>query len=153
EALSNQDLPFEKLIGELSPQRNLNRHPLFQVMFVYQNVPALYEVAGMQIEVQKLDYGTSKFDLNLWAEDIDDDILLTLHYASALFDRKTIRRMLVSYRRMLECALDAPESPIHRLDCFAREDIAFAAGAPEPAAGAASFVRRFEEQARRHPLS
>jgi amino acid adenylation domain-containing protein len=151
EALARQDLPFEKLIEELNPQRNLALHPLFQVMFIHQNVPALYQVSEMSVEVQKPDYETAKFDLNLWAEDVNDELLLTLYYARDLFAGATIRRLLGHYQRLLECALERPELPVKDLDCFPREDLFDGEGEPALPADIECFPRRFEAQADAHP--
>jgi amino acid adenylation domain-containing protein len=148
EALAHQELPFEKLIGELNPERQLNAHPIFQVLFVHQNVPSLYEVADMRLEVLKIDYEISKLDLNLWAEEIDDELRLALHYARELFEPATARRILTHFQGLLESALRDPQQPIGRLDYFS----------PNPAAAAVAsndepvpLPRRFEEAARRFP--
>ncbi len=154
EALARQELPFEKLIGELNPERRLNSHPIFQVMFVHQNVPALYEVAGMRLEVVKIDYGTSKFHLNLWTEEIDDELRLTLHYARDLFEPRTARRLLAHYQGLLEGAVADPDGPLGRIAYFApdppaRPAVAAAADAAGGAEAVEPFHRRFEAMARR----
>lgn len=118
DALRNQDLPFEKLIGELNPQRSLNVHPVFQVMFVYQNVPALYELPDIQMEVIKTDYKTSKFDLNLWAEEINDELVLTLFYATDLFKASTISRILEHYQSLINAMMLYPVGFIDDLSYF-----------------------------------
>lgn len=143
EALRHQELPFEKLIGELRPQRNLQSHPLFQVMYVHQNVPSLYEVPGMTLELLKVDYGTTKFDLNLWSEEVNGKLILTLYYASALFDAGTIARMLAHYRTVLESMVAAPDAAIGRLRYFQPEAQPAPCAAIAPAPGD-SVHRRFE---------
>ncbi|HEX7981982.1 MAG TPA: condensation domain-containing protein, partial [Duganella sp.] len=144
-ALRHQELPFEKLIGELRPQRNLQAHPLFQVMYVHQNVPSLYEVPGMTLELLKIDYQTTKFDLNLWSEEVNGQLVLTLYYASALFDAATIARMLGHYRTTLENMVATPETAIGRLRYF-DDDVRHAPECPPPAPGD-SVHRRFEARA------
>lgn len=154
EALARQELPFEKLIGELNPERRLNSHPIFQVMYVHQNVPALYEVAGMRLEVLKIDYGTSKFHLNLWTEEIDDELRLTLHYARDLFEPQTAQRLLAHYQGLLEGAVADPDGPLGHIAYFdsglpARAVVTAAAdaGATDPAEAVDAvepFHRRFE---------
>jgi amino acid adenylation domain-containing protein len=162
EALVRQELPFEKLIGELNPRRSLNAHPLFQVMLVHQNVPALYVVPGMQLELLKLDYGTAKFDLNLWVEEMNEEFLLTLHYSRDLFDAATARRLLAHFRALLEAAARDPECPVNRLPYLTREerDAAlrradaskdFSADANAESAAADCFQRRFEARAAERP--
>jgi hypothetical protein len=118
EALRNQTLPFEKLIGELNPRRTLNVHPIFQVMFVHQNIPALYEVPGIRLELLKIDYETSKFDLTLWAEEVHDDLLLTIFFSRDLFDDATVCRMLAYYQALLDSAVFSPDRAVERLASF-----------------------------------
>jgi len=153
EALRRQELPFERLIEALKPRRTMDRHPLFQVMHVHQNVPSLYQAPDMEIEVLKIDYGTSKFDLNLWTEEIGDELALTLHYDNALFEPQTARRWLRHYQGLLETVLECPETAL--------EDILVAEGdrpsgvevhaANALAASDGVFHELFEAQAARSP--
>jgi len=154
DAMKHQELPFEKLIGELNPQRSLNVHPIFQVMFVHQNVPALYDVPGMRLKLVKVDYRTSKFDLNLWAEEINDDLIFTLYYARDLFDAATVRSVLGHYQTLLESAIDTPDQPLGTLAYFPRETPAAWPADHLPAEarpGVEPFHRRFEAQVERSP--
>lgn len=158
EALLHQELPFEKLIEELNPQRNLNAHPLFQVMFVHQNVPSLYVVPGMELELFKVDYQTSKFDLTLWVEEINNEFLLTLYYSTDLFESATAKRMLAHYQTMLESAAADAGCAVKNLSYFSSQELEFAraedgrdSAAEESPAANRSFHRRFEEQVSKHP--
>jgi amino acid adenylation domain-containing protein len=156
DAMRHQDLPFEKLIGELNPQRSLNVHPLFQVMFVHQNVPAMYEVPGMHLQLIKVDYQTSKFDLNLWAEEINDDLIFTLYYARDLFDATTVRRVLEHYETLLSAAIDNPEQPVGDLPYFRRETprtMPANGQATEARPAIEPFHRQFEAQVERSPAA
>ncbi|MET3130772.1 amino acid adenylation domain-containing protein [Oxalobacteraceae bacterium GrIS 1.11] len=148
EAMRHQDVPFEKLIKEINPPRNLHLHPIFQVMFVYQNVPAMYEVPGMQLELLKIDYQASKFDLSLWAEEINEDLVLTLYYSSDLFEAETAQRILLHYQALLDSMLSEPTCAVDKLPYFVFQPPL--PGAMRPAA-AEGFHRRFESQARLHP--
>ena len=101
-AFSNQDVPFEKLVEELNPERNINRSPLFQVMFALQNTPAPdLAVEGLTVSPVKLNTATSKFDLSLEVEDESDRLCLSFEYATDLFAPATVERMLGHFRNLL----------------------------------------------------
>jgi amino acid adenylation domain-containing protein len=155
DALQHQEVPFEKLVEELNPTRSLNTHPLFQVMFVQQNVPALYVVPGMKLELLKVDYQTSKFDLNLWVEELNDELLLTLHYSRDLFDASTIKRILAHYQMILKSVVREPERLIKYLDYFSEQERAFVlrshVGGKDAPPADTSFDRRFESQVEATP--
>lgn len=156
EAMLHQKLPFEKLIEELNPRRNLNAHPLFQVMFVHQNVPSLYVVSGMQLELFKVDYQTSKFDLTLWVEEINNEFLLTLYYSRDLFESSTIKKMLSHYQLLLQRVAANPNCAVKNISYFSPEELEFvltrqnAAVAADVSSAPAVFHRRFEAQAKEH---
>ncbi|MDQ1266727.1 MAG: hypothetical protein QG635_1879, partial [Bacteroidota bacterium] len=122
EALTHQELPFERLIEELNPKRDLSRHPLFQVIFVHQNFPGLYKVSGMTLKPFKVDYGSSKYDLDLWAEEVEGELLLTLTYNSDIFSISTAERFLKRYRVLLESILENPYSNIAQLNIISEDE-------------------------------
>ncbi len=151
DAVRDQSYPFERLVGELNPRRSLNSHPVFQVMLVHQNVPSLYELPGMRLEVLKIDYGVAKFDLNLWTEEIGDDLALTLHYSKDVFGAPTIRRMLDHYRAMLASILADPTGPVGGLEYFPHESpdpSSVTAASPTPLL---TVHQQFESQVDRTP--
>ena len=66
EAYAHQDVPFEKLVEELVPQRLMNTTPLFQVMFTFQNIPKqVFQISGLEMEELEFETGIAKFDLSL----------------------------------------------------------------------------------------
>ncbi len=103
EAYIHQDLPFEKLVEELQPNRDLSYNPLFQVMFVLQNVPkpnlSLWDVS---VSYEEGYNGTSKFDLTLFMEDSEQGLVATCEYNTDLFNPDTITRMLGHFQTLLE---------------------------------------------------
>jgi amino acid adenylation domain-containing protein len=155
DALQHQEVPFEKLVEELNPTRSLNAHPLFQVMFVQQNVPALYVVPGMKLELLKVDYQTAKFDLNLWVEELNDELLLTLHYSRDLFDAATVKRILAHYQTILQSIVREPDCAIKYLNYFSDQERDFVlnsrVAAKDIPAADTSFDRRFESQVEATP--
>ena len=112
-AYAHQDVPFEKLVEELKPERDLSRNPLFQVMFILQNVPPVTNsMAGVEISGFPLPGESSKFDLTLIAADGVDGLRLTLEYNTELFDGATIEEMVRHFRVLLEAAAGNPDTHI-----------------------------------------
>jgi len=102
-AYANQNLPFEKLVEELQPQRDFSHTPLFQVMFVLQNAPTTpLELPGLTLKPLEIHSKTAKFDLTLYVEEADTGLIANLEYNTDLFDASTINRMLGHYQRLLE---------------------------------------------------
>ncbi len=103
EAYTHQDIPFEKLVEELQPPREMSRHPLFQVMFVLQNTsqPTL-AFSGLTLRPLEMANHTSKFDLMLTMEETGQGLKALLEYNTDLFDATTITRMLGHLETLLE---------------------------------------------------
>ena len=114
EADAHQHLPFEKLVEELGPARNLSYTPLFQVMFAFQSVPpAGAEVAGLRLEpLPMVDTHTAKFDLTLTLLEEGERLTGALEYNTDLFDAATVARMVGHLERLLAAMASAPEQPV-----------------------------------------
>ncbi|MGI8503164.1 MAG: amino acid adenylation domain-containing protein [Hassallia sp.] len=97
DAYTHQDLPFEKLIEALHPNRDLSYNPLFQVMFVLQN-PTSDDIW----KTEELDTETAKFDLLLSMIDSKEGLIGTLEYSTDLFNADTIARMVGHFQTLLE---------------------------------------------------
>ena len=110
DAYANQDLPFEKLVEELQPERKLSHTPLFQVVFTLQNAPMpparLPDLVISPVEVES---GTSMFDLILGMIDSEDELTGLLVYNSDLFDSATIKQMVEHFKSLLENIVGFPE--------------------------------------------
>jgi len=103
DAYANRDLPFEKLVSELHPERDMSHNPLFQVMFVLQNTG--YDgagFAGLERSPMRSFTGTAKFDLWLSIREGSRGLHATLEYSSDLFEEATAARLLGHYRTLLE---------------------------------------------------
>jgi amino acid adenylation domain-containing protein len=126
-AYSHQDLPFEKLVEELQPERSLNRHPLFQVVFAFQNAPMEgLELPGLTLSPLTIDFKTTRFDLEfnlwqasdsfrrLWGEkwEHSEGIRGVVVYNTDLFDETTITRMLGHFKTLLEGIVANPQTRI-----------------------------------------
>ena len=117
EAYSHQDLPFEKIVEELQPERSLSQNPLFKVMFAVQQS----EVAKPSFSLPNLEVGwyqeagaemTVRFDLELHLWPVGDEILGLCAYNRDLFEAETIQRMLSHYQNLLSAVVENPNQPI-----------------------------------------
>ncbi|HYG64397.1 MAG TPA: amino acid adenylation domain-containing protein, partial [Thermoanaerobaculia bacterium] len=111
-AFSHQDVPFEKVLEELRPERDTSRPSLFQVLFNLVNVPrAAMDLPGLALENLGPGEPFAKFDLTLYISE-EDGLALHLVYNSDLFDPPRMEEMLRQYRLLLEQATEHPESPV-----------------------------------------
>ena len=93
-AYAHQDLPFERLVEELRPERHLARNPLFQVMLALQNAPlGRVELPGLTLAPLEFDAATAQFDLHLDVTEVAGEWTAELVYATDLFDAATVRRL------------------------------------------------------------
>ncbi|HYX25073.1 MAG TPA: amino acid adenylation domain-containing protein, partial [Thermoanaerobaculia bacterium] len=158
-AYAHQDLPFERLVEELQPERALNRNPLIQVMIGYQNFPVTaLEVQGLVLSPPgdgQVAAGTAKFDLALFLFEDGDRLHGVLEYSSELFAAATIRRLLGHYENLLAAAVAAPETSLSLLPLLAAAETQQLVrewndgGSAYPAT--ASLQELFEAQARSTP--
>jgi amino acid adenylation domain-containing protein len=116
EAFGHQELPFEKLVEELKPERTLSYSPLFQVMLVLQNTSRLdRKRTHFQAAKRIVDNGTAKFDLTLFLIDSSEGMMTSLEYNASLFEAGTIRRMLRHLQTLLQDIVTHPEKHISEL--------------------------------------
>jgi amino acid adenylation domain-containing protein/non-ribosomal peptide synthase protein (TIGR01720 family) len=155
-AYAHQDIPFEKLVDELSPVREFSRTPLFQAMLVLQPDPvSRLALPGLSLRRLPLHTQTSKFDLSLVLSELDGGLIGSLDFATDLFEPATAARMVEHLLTLLEAAIDAPETRVGDLPLFgdaervrllkdlATEEAAF------PSRD--SVLELFEEHVTRHP--
>ncbi|HKH43314.1 MAG TPA: amino acid adenylation domain-containing protein, partial [Thermoanaerobaculia bacterium] len=106
----HQDVPFERLVEELAPERSLAHAPLFQVVLVLQNAPlASLEIESLRLRPLSLEGATSKFDLTVALEERDGGLVGRVEHATDLWDATTIDRLLASFERLLAAAVAAPD--------------------------------------------
>jgi amino acid adenylation domain-containing protein len=115
-AWEHQELPFEQIVEELHPARDLSHSPIFQAMCVLQNAPAgRQELPGLELAPLKVSKRRAKFDLTLVLEEDGDAIDAEFEYSSALFDRETVERMRDHFLRLLDGLIAHPELPVSRV--------------------------------------
>jgi amino acid adenylation domain-containing protein/non-ribosomal peptide synthase protein (TIGR01720 family) len=116
QAYAHQDLPFEKLVEELQPERSLSHQPLFQVMFVLQNAPReALQLAGQRISLLKRESGTAKFDLIMSLVEGDDEISGVIEYRRELFEEETMVRLATHYEQLLQEMVADPGRRVSQL--------------------------------------
>ena len=93
-AYAHQDLPFGRLVEVLGVPRDPSRAPVFQVALSYADLPEEAAFAGLTARVEQIELPVAKFDLNFFARERADGLVVELSYATALFDRASARRML-----------------------------------------------------------
>lgn len=121
-AYAHQDLPFEKLVEELRPERNLAYSPLFQVMFGLQTAPMDFSGArGFVSRPLRVQRGAAMFDLTLLMVDTEQGLRGTCEYGVDLFEGETIGRMMGHFERLLEEVVQDPDQRIGRIG-FMREE-------------------------------
>ena len=109
-AYAHQDIPFEKLVEYLQPQRDLSRQPLFQVMFALQNLPEQnLELPGLRLRSTEPIQDTAKFDLSFELFLTPEKLYGAIEYSTDLFDRSTMEHLLSSYQALLEGIVAEPE--------------------------------------------
>ena len=117
EAYAHQDLPFEKLVDAMQPERSLSHTPLFQVALVFQNAPReQFDLSGLKFDRIAAESGTSKFDLMMFATERADSLNLAVEYNTDLFDHVRIERMLEHLQTLMESIVREPEKLIEDLE-------------------------------------
>ncbi|MDO0928857.1 amino acid adenylation domain-containing protein [Streptomyces sp. TG1A-8] len=123
-AYDHQDLPFERLVDELTPERNLSRNPLFQTLFVFQNTPDgdAWGLPGLAVEQVGVRGQDAKFDLQLTAAEADGELLAALEYRTDLFERATVERMAGHFATLAASAAATPRARLSELNMLTERE-------------------------------
>jgi amino acid adenylation domain-containing protein len=123
-AYDHQHMPFEKLVAELQPDRNLSHTPLFQATFVLQNMPReALEITGLTVSSFPLSTGTAKYDLMLSLTEQPAGLCGVLEYNTDLFERSTIVRILGNFQTLLNSIVASPDCRISQLSLLSDGEI------------------------------
>jgi amino acid adenylation domain-containing protein len=115
-ALAHQDLPFEKLVEKLQPERNLDRNPLFQVTFGFQNTPSFpLQLPGHKIDELEVHTGIARFDLHLFMEEEGQTLRGYFDYNAELFDADVIKQLIAHFGVLLEGIVVDPDRRLSEL--------------------------------------
>jgi amino acid adenylation domain-containing protein len=116
DAFAHQELPFERVVDELAPERDLARPPIFQVAFALQETPPAPSLAGLELEPVELGRDLARFELGMTASDRGAaGIDISLGFNTDLFDGTRIERMLGHLRNLLAAAAEHPGRPVRTL--------------------------------------
>jgi tyrocidine synthetase-3 len=123
EAFENQEYPFEELVEKVSITRDASRNPLFDVMFVLQNVDtALLELPGLKLRPFEPENNISKFDLTLQVIESGTGLFLTFEYCTKLFRKETINRFIKYFKKIVSSVLDDPGQKIANMEILPEEE-------------------------------
>lgn len=115
-AYTYQDLPFDKLVETINPERDLSRSPLFQVKFILQNAPVPpLELPGLTLSFIDTDRGVAEFDFLLEMTDTEQGLIASLKYNKDLFHANSMVRMLKNFEILLGHIVSQPDTKLHDL--------------------------------------
>ena len=160
EAFANADVPFETIVRETNPTRDLSQTPVFQAMIVLHN-PAWetrrpkFEPKGIHATEMTHEKGWSKFDLLLGMSERTAGLNTTWEYSTELFEDSTVERMMGHFRTLAESVVANPETPVSRLSMLSDDErrrvLASSGATRRPAEAHESVKDLFEAQVRRSP--
>ena len=155
-AYAHQHLPFERLVEELQPERNLSHTPLFQVILVLHNAPTgTLELPDLELKLLEVESGTAKFDLTVNMHEVDGGLSVSFTYSTDLFDASTMQRLGQHFQALLaSIAVDAGKriSKLNFLTEAEQRRLLVEANATERSYPADKTIHElFEEQVRRSP--
>jgi amino acid adenylation domain-containing protein len=155
DAFANQDVPFEKLVEDLQPDREAGRSPLFQTMFSFQNGQgSKIDLPGLSLSLSPIDIPIAKFELSLAITEHEGELQAAFEYSTDLFDRQTIERFAALFELLAAHAVSHPDAALSALPVLSEDeekqlDAWGSTGAPAPWRG--GIVDAFRACAERDP--
>jgi amino acid adenylation domain-containing protein len=122
DAYSHQDLPFEKLVQELQPERDSSYNPLFQVMFDTPNPSIFPQLPGLSMSIMEIERKTAHFDLTISMTEATEGLKTMAYYNTDLFNAATITRMLEHFQILLEGIAADPDQRLSELPLLTPEE-------------------------------
>ncbi|MFL6284240.1 MAG: amino acid adenylation domain-containing protein, partial [Pyrinomonadaceae bacterium] len=123
-AYAHQEIPFEKVVEELAPERSLSRNPLFQVLFALQNAPGgeSRELSGLRMSSSAVDSLTSVFDLTLMMREGARGLSALVQYSTDIYGREWVLRMMRHFRSLLEAVVANPLRRLSEVELLSEEE-------------------------------
>jgi hypothetical protein len=117
DAFAHQEVPFEKIVEELQPDRDASRSPFFQVAFGLQNIPSQrMEATGLTLSPMAYQEDAVRYDLTLWVSEVQNGLRASWTYNTALFEAGSIRLLQEHFELLLHSIVDDPEARLTSLD-------------------------------------
>ncbi|SHF40806.1 non-ribosomal peptide synthase domain TIGR01720/amino acid adenylation domain-containing protein [Seinonella peptonophila] len=155
QAYAHQDVPFEKIVDELQLERDLSHTPIFQTMFVFQNIPTMNQsIDRLEISPYELEHTVAKFDLTMTLmENENQGLTGNIEYNLDLFKESTVKRMMIHFQEILKQLVEDPDQSIESLQCMTQEecDQLLRWSEHQHPLQANSIAEEFEKQVRRAP--
>ncbi len=123
DAFANRDCQYEELVKKLAVNRDPGRNPLFDTMFMLQNLemPAM-EIPGLKLKPFHYEQTTSKFDLTLLCVEIENNLACTIEYSTKLFKQETIERFIKYLKKIISEVVKNPDEKIAEIDILPEEE-------------------------------
>jgi natural product biosynthesis luciferase-like monooxygenase protein/amino acid adenylation domain-containing protein len=122
-AYAHQDVPFERLVEELKPNRELSRSPLFQVLFALQNQPQQeLQLPGLKLTTVETESAISKFDLSFYVNQAEKTLEAAIEYNTGLFEHATTERMWKHWEELLRAIAEAPHRTVEDLPILSEQE-------------------------------
>ncbi|WP_037583730.1 non-ribosomal peptide synthetase [Stigmatella aurantiaca] len=154
-AYAHQDVPFDKLVEAMNPERDLSRSPLFQAMFSLQNTPVLeLDEVHLHLRQLELESQTCLFDLMLSLEDTGTGFAGKLHYSTDLFTAATASQMARHFLVLMEGLLNNPDQHLSEVSLLTpqeRQQLLEEWSGTAPLASSLCLHHLFEAQVARSP--
>ncbi|MBV9464063.1 MAG: amino acid adenylation domain-containing protein [Verrucomicrobiae bacterium] len=123
-AFANQDLPFEKVVEALNPERDPSQNPIFQVMFAFQgSSPSTKQLPGLSITRSMLHNRTAPFDLTVFFDETSEGLQVCLEYNTDLFNPATMVRMAGHFEMLVHSILENAELPASKLRILTKREL------------------------------
>jgi len=116
EAFDNQEYPFDDLVEKVALDRDISRNPLFDVMFILQNLEnESLELPGLKLTPLPMEHTTSKFDFNFISHESGESLKFEVEYSTTLFKRETIDRFILYFRNIISAVIDQPGMTVSKI--------------------------------------
>jgi non-ribosomal peptide synthetase component F len=123
DAYAHQEVPFEKLVEELQPERSTTRSPFFQVAFGLQQQPLqTYKLDGLELTPLDFDSDIARYDLTLWVFDGEPELKASWTFSTDLFKAETIKLMHTRFETLLSSIVQNPEARLAELEMSSDEE-------------------------------